>query len=89
MSAATALDWGLVDEVAPDGQAHHRARELAATAAAMPAVATRMIKEAVNAQVTALNRVASFADADQSQLTAGSTDARAARARFARKRDEG
>ncbi len=88
MNSATALEWGLVDEVSADGEAAAKALELARTAAGMPAVATRMIKEAVNAQVTALNRVASFADADQSQLTAGSADARAARERFTRKRND-
>ncbi len=87
MTSATALEWGLVDEVSADGEAAAKALELARAAAGMPAVATRMIKEAVNAQVTALNRVASFADADQSQLTAASGDARAARERFRRKRD--
>lgn len=82
MNAATALDWGLVDEVAADGQTLAKALEMARVAADMPAIATRMIKEAVNAQTTALNRAASFADADQSQLTAASDDARAARERF-------
>ncbi|MEQ8861649.1 MAG: enoyl-CoA hydratase/isomerase family protein [Pseudomonadales bacterium] len=82
MDARTALDWGLVEEVAPDGQAAARARELAHAAAEMPAIATQMIKEAVNATAGALNRTASFADADQSQLTAASQDARAARDRF-------
>jgi hypothetical protein len=41
-----------------------------------------MIKEAVNATAAALNRTASFADADQSQLTAMTRDARTARDRF-------
>ena len=85
MDARTALDWGLAEEVAPDGQAAERALEMARMAAEMPAVATQMVKEAVNATATALNRAASFADADQSQLTAASTDARTARDRFNQK----
>ena len=85
MDARTALDWGLAEEVAAEGEAASRALELAATAADMPAVATRMVKEAVNATAAALNRTASFADADQSQLTAGTSDARSARDRFNRK----
>ena len=85
MDARTALDWGLAEEVAPDGEAAAKALELAATAAEMPAVATQMVKEAVNATAAALNRTASFADADQSQLTAGTSDARSARDRFNRK----
>jgi len=86
MDSRTALDWGLVEEVAPDGHAAERAIALAEAAAAMPAIATRMIKEAVNATAGALNRTASFADADQSQLTASSSDARSARERFNAKR---
>lgn len=82
MDAQTALDWGLAEEVVPDGQAADKALELAELVAEMPPVATRMIKEAVNATAAALNRTASFADADQSQLTAGTADARSARDRF-------
>lgn len=82
MDARTALDWGLAEEVTSDGEAATKALEMAQIAAAMPAVATQMVKEAVNATAAALNRTASFADADQSQLTAGTTDARSARDRF-------
>jgi len=85
MDARTALEWGLAEEMAPDGQAAEKALEMARLAAEMPAVATQMLKEAVNATAAALNRTASFADADQSQLTAGSADARSARDRFNRK----
>lgn len=82
MDAKTALDWGLVEEIAPDGEAAAKALELAQAAAEMPPVATQMIKEAVNATAAALNRTASFADADQSQLTAATADAKSARDRF-------
>lgn len=85
MEAQTALDWGLVDEVAPDGKTVERAREMAATVCEMPQVATQMVKEAVNATATALNRATSFADADQSWLTAMTDDARGARDRFNKK----
>ena len=43
------------------------------------------VMSGVNATAAALNRTASFADADQSQLTAGTSDARSARDRFNRK----
>ncbi|MCP5178855.1 MAG: enoyl-CoA hydratase/isomerase family protein [Pseudomonadales bacterium] len=82
MPADQALAWGLVEEVAPDGQVADKALELARAAAAMPAIAVSMIKEAVNATAGALNRTASFADADQSQLSAASEDALGARDRF-------
>ncbi len=85
MGAQMALDWGLIEEIAPDGQAAQTATKLATTAAEMPPIATRMIKEAVNATATALNRTASYADADQSQLTAVSKDALSARDRFNKK----
>ncbi len=86
MNAGTALDWGLIDEVAPDGEALEVATGLARAAAEIPAVAASMIKEAVNATAGALHRVASFADADQSQLSAGTRDAALARQRFTRGR---
>ena len=82
MYAPQALEWGLVEEVAPDGQVAARALEMARTAAEIPAIAVSMIKEAVNATAGALNRTASYADADQSQLSAASADARDARERF-------
>ncbi|MCZ6642508.1 MAG: enoyl-CoA hydratase/isomerase family protein [Gammaproteobacteria bacterium] len=85
MDAKTALAWGLIEEIAEDGEAAAKAMELAQAAAEMPAIATRMIKEAVNVTAGALNRTASFADADQSQLTAASADARNARDRFNKK----
>jgi enoyl-CoA hydratase/carnithine racemase len=85
MDAKTALDWGLVEEIAPDGQAADKAMELARAVAEMPPIATQMVKQAVNATAAALNRIASFADADQSQLTAASRDAKAASDRFNRK----
>ena len=85
MDAKTALAWGLIEEIAEDGGAAAKAMELAQAAAEMPAIATRMIKEAVNVTAGALNRTASFADADQSQLTAASADAKNARDRFNKK----
>ena len=85
MDAQTALAWGLAEEVVPDGETVDKAIELAQTAAGMPVIATQMVKEAVNATAGALNRAASFADADQSWLTAMSTDARSARDRFTKK----
>ncbi len=82
MNAETALDWGLIEEVAPDGEAVEVALKLGRTAAEMPGLATAMVKEAVNATAGALNRVASHADADQSWLSAVSKDAKAAKDAF-------
>jgi enoyl-CoA hydratase/carnithine racemase len=85
MHAKTALDWGLIEEIAADGEAVEVAMKLARAAAEIPPVAASMIKEAVNATTTALNRTASYADADQSQLSAATADARAASDRFNKK----
>jgi enoyl-CoA hydratase len=84
MNAQTALDWGLVDEVAADGATVEVALGLARTVVERPAVAVAMIKEAVNATAGALNRTASYADADQSQLSAATEDARSATERFSK-----
>ena len=82
MNAQTALDWGLVDEVVADGETVDAALKLARGVTEMPAVAVAMIKEGVNAIAGALNRTASHADADQSQVSANTEDARNARDRF-------
>lgn len=84
MNAKTALEWGLAEEVASDGETVKRALEMAATVCEMPQVATQMVKEAVNATSGALNRVSSFADADQSWLTATTDDALGAKDRFSK-----
>lgn len=69
MSAAHALDWGLIEEIAPDGKVADHALAMARTAASMPAPAMRMVKEAVNATANALHKATAYADADQSQLS--------------------
>lgn len=70
MDAEHALDWGLVDRLADPGESVQVATEMAARAASMPAATVRMVKAAVNATANALHRATSFADADQSALTA-------------------
>lgn len=85
MDAPTALNWGLVDELAEDGKTVDVALEMARKTAAMPAVTVRLMKEAINATAGALYRATSFADADQSQLTSAFEAARTARQRFGRR----
>lgn len=82
MGPEMALDWGLVDELAAPGEAVRVAQRLAGEAAAMPPVATRMVKEAVNAISGALHKVGAYADADQSALSSATRDARAASQAF-------
>ena len=85
MPSDQALSWGLIEEVAGDGEAVEVAYEMAQSVAQVPPIAASMIKEAVNATATSLNRLASYADADQSQLSAGTQDAQAAREQFNKK----
>jgi enoyl-CoA hydratase len=74
LDAATALDWGLVDRVAEPGRALEAALEFAERAASLPPVQLRMIKQAVDASVTALDHATSHADFDQFALAAQSDD---------------
>ncbi len=82
MPSAQALEWGLVDELADDGESVEKALQLAEAAAAMPAATVRMVKEAINATANALHHATAFADADQSQLSRNFHDAVAARQAF-------
>lgn len=85
MDAATALDWGLVDAIADDGETVAVAQEMARKTSQMPATTVRLMKEAINATANVLHHATSYADADQSQLTGGFASAKAARAAFAKK----
>ena len=82
MDAATALHWGLVDELAEDGRTVETALAMARKTAEMPPATVRLMKEAINPTAGALHHAVSYADADQSQLTASFEAARAARDRF-------
>ncbi|MEL7465217.1 MAG: enoyl-CoA hydratase/isomerase family protein [Pseudomonadota bacterium] len=66
IDAARAVEWGLADEVADHAMA--AALAFATRAAAMPPVALRMCKRAVDAYAGALADTASWADADQFAL---------------------
>ena len=78
--ATEALAIGLVDHIAPKGQALQKAREIALQTLAMPAAAVRMSKESVNAVATALNHAAGYMAHDQIALAAASPEERTARA---------
>ena len=85
MDAATALAWGLVDELADDGGTVEAALGMARKTSQMPPATVRLMKEAINATAGALHRAVSFADGDQSQLTASFEAARTARERFGKR----
>lgn len=74
IGAATALDWGLVDKVTPDGGALDGALEYAQRAADLPPVPLRMIKLGINGAANATSNAASFMDAEQNLLTRFSED---------------
>jgi enoyl-CoA hydratase/carnithine racemase len=65
IDAKTALDWGLVDEIVPDGSAYGAAMKLAQRAAEMPPVSVRMCKEGINAAAFAFAKAVSTMDRDQ------------------------
>lgn len=68
LPAGTAKDYGLIEEIVPEGQALSRALAIAERIAAMPPVAVRMIKQGVNTYATALAKASSAMDLDQFAL---------------------
>jgi enoyl-CoA hydratase/carnithine racemase len=86
LGAEEALRWGLIDEVAEDGEALACARSWAEKAARLPPNAVRMTKASVNATANALHHAASFMDLDQYALATTSEDYREAIKAFIEKR---
>jgi len=72
--AETMLDWGMVDEVVPAGQADAAALRWALKVAALPPLPIRMTKEAINATANANHHATTFMDRDQFLLTFGTED---------------
>jgi len=65
IDAATALDWGIADEVTAPGSALTAARSMAATALRQPRMAVQLAKRSINATVNQSLDVASHADMAQ------------------------
>ena len=63
-------EWGLIDRLCDKGGALAAALEWAEIVAESDPLTVRMVKEAIAATSTALDRVASYADSDQSMLSA-------------------
>ncbi|HEY7648653.1 MAG TPA: enoyl-CoA hydratase/isomerase family protein [Methylomirabilota bacterium] len=82
MGPEQALAWGLVEEIADDGKAVDKARELAQAATTMPPVIMSMTKQAINATANAHLHASSFMDADVSLLVRDSSEAVSAREDF-------
>ncbi|MEJ2897109.1 enoyl-CoA hydratase/isomerase family protein [Bordetella avium] len=82
LGMAQALDWGLIDDIAPPGQALAQAQSLARRAAQTPPAILRMTKESVNLHANALNRLGIYMDADQALVCRDSDEGRRAREAF-------
>jgi enoyl-CoA hydratase/carnithine racemase len=85
--AETLLRWGFYDEVADPGQLMERALAMAADYARQPPIAAQMIKQSVNAVVSALDRSIMHMDHDQWMLTASTDDFREGVRSFFEKRE--
>ena len=69
ISAADALDWGLVENVVEDGQAFAASMAFAERIARQPPIPVRMTKSTVNRLAHALDDLGAHMDADQNVLT--------------------
>ncbi len=87
LSASEAVAWGLADRTVATGEAVEAALQMAERAAAMPPVALKMGKQAINAYANALAETASHADFDQFALAINSEDGVEGIASFLEKRD--
>ncbi len=85
--AQTLEKWGFLDEVVPKDELLDRAFEMAEKYAAMPPVASQMVKQSVNAISSALDRAIMHMDTDQVMLTSGTEDNREGVSAFLEKRD--
>ncbi len=86
IGAADALDWGLVETVADDGQVLAAARTFAERVALQPPIPVRMSKASVNRLAHALDDLAAHMDADQNVLTGLTEDYREGTTAFREKR---
>ena len=84
--AVEAERWGLVEAIAPDGQAFDAAMALATRLAAEPPLPIKMTKATVNRLAGALDDLASHMDLDQFVLTTTSEDHKEGVAAFLEKR---
>ena len=84
ISAAEALDWGLVEKVVDDGQALAASMAFAERIARQPPIPVRMTKTSVNRLAHALDDLAAHMDADQNVLTGLTEDYRRERPPSAR-----
>jgi len=87
IGAARAVDWGLADELAPEGKALEAATEMARRIAALPPVAVRMCKQAIEHAAHPLAEAVSAMDGDQFALIQRGEDYREAVRAYLEKRE--
>ena len=86
-TAETLLRWGFYDEVVEPDELLARAMAMARDYAQQPPIPAQMIKQSVNALVSALDRSTMHMDHDQWMLTASTDDYREGIRAFFEKRD--
>jgi len=86
ISAAEALQWGLVENVVEDGQALAAAQAFAEKIARQPPIPVRMTKSSVNRLAHGLDDLAAHMDADQNVLTGLTDDYKEGTSAFREKR---
>lgn len=74
IDAETALNWGLADAIADDGQSLARAMEFAEAAAALPPTAVKMVKRDVTIAALALSQATAHRDLEAFALMQQSDD---------------
>jgi enoyl-CoA hydratase/carnithine racemase len=72
--ASRCYEWGLADEVVPDGSVMDAAESLAAQVLEKAPIPVNMTKRAINKTVSALDQASVFMDSDQFLLTTYSDD---------------
>ncbi len=87
LSAEKALDWGLIEEIAPAGSALAAAMDMAERLGEMPPLALRMSKQSIDVAAKALNHATTFMDRDQFTLTSTTKDQKEAIAAYFEKRE--
>lgn len=86
LEAPKALEWGMIDEMVPDGGAESTALALAEKYAALPPIPVRMTKQGIDAAAKALNYATSYMDRDQFALASTTEDQKESVAAFLEKR---
>ncbi|MCZ6860676.1 MAG: enoyl-CoA hydratase/isomerase family protein [Alphaproteobacteria bacterium] len=87
IAAAQAVNWGLADELAPKGKAVEAATRMAQRIAALPPVAVRMCKQAIELAAHPLAEAVSAMDRDQFALIQRGEDFHEAVQAYLEKRD--